>query len=128
MASRGEKIIVLTLLVTEVVVTGKSLRKGSVPRPSQYIASLVAFAVIGGLAAVGPSMADMAAALSVVVLLTTLLQPEGSKSLLGILSTAANPGTGRKSSSNSDGEWDPGRSVTDIWADSPWNPERSSSK
>jgi hypothetical protein len=69
----GEKIIVLEILATEVIVTVKTLSKGELPKPSQYIASMVMFGVLGGAAAINPSMARIAAYLGGVVLLTTIV-------------------------------------------------------
>lgn len=77
MASQGEKILVVEILATEIIVTVKELGAGNVPRPSQYVASLFVFMVLGGVAAFGSGPARVAALFGGLVVVTTLVESVG---------------------------------------------------
>ena len=63
----------MEIVVTEIIVTVRELQAGTIPKPSQYIASLAVFGVLGGVAAINPQTAKLAATFGAVVLLTSLL-------------------------------------------------------
>ena len=71
--NRGEKIIVIEVVIAELLVTIKEISAGRVPRPSQYIASLFIFAILGGMAAYSQGASNLASTFGGVVILGVLL-------------------------------------------------------
>lgn len=73
MPTRGERLLAAELIGTEAIVTARQLADKNVPAPHQYLAGLVAYGMLSGLALVGEPQADFAAALGGLVLLTALV-------------------------------------------------------
>lgn len=74
MASTGERLLAGELIATTGVVTIQSLSKGNVPAPRHYLAVLVAYGVLSGVALVGPEWAEASAALGALVLMVVLMR------------------------------------------------------
>lgn len=77
MASHGEKILVMELTAAQVIITVRELANGRSPKPHQYIASLIVFAVLGGVAVFSDDAAKFAGALGGLVLLSTIVEGAG---------------------------------------------------
>jgi hypothetical protein len=77
MSSHGEKVLVVEIVASQVIITVRELSKGQAPKPSQYIASLIVFGTLGGIAIFGDDWAKFAAGLGGLVLLSTIVEGAG---------------------------------------------------
>jgi cell wall-associated NlpC family hydrolase len=76
MAATGERILVMEMLATEIIVSVREISKGNAPKPTQYISSLAVFAVLGGVSMGGEKWAKLAATIGGVTLLAVLLNAQ----------------------------------------------------
>jgi drug/metabolite transporter superfamily protein YnfA len=83
MPSQGEKVLVMELLATEIILTIRQVKNGKVPDPRQYIGSLFIFAILGGMAGVSDSLGRFAAAFGGLVLVATLVNAEAKDGIIG---------------------------------------------